>query len=74
MSTYEIKAIVDGQPTFEKPLASILSGLKVGGLFAPSTRLSTSQTGRGDGTRVYACESLSSMTRTAKRTNGGIVR
>jgi hypothetical protein len=31
MPTYEVQSIVDGQPTFGKPLSSILSGLKVGG-------------------------------------------
>ena len=31
MPTHQIKDIIDGQPTFEKPLASILSELKVGG-------------------------------------------
>lgn len=31
MPTYEVQSIVDGQPTFAKPLTSILSDLKVGG-------------------------------------------
>ena len=31
MPTYYVKAIIDGQPTFEKPLAEILSDCKKGG-------------------------------------------
>ena len=28
---YEVKSIINGQPTFEKPLSAILSDLEVGG-------------------------------------------
>ena len=31
MPTHEVKSIIDGEPTFEKPLKEILSELKVGG-------------------------------------------
>lgn len=31
MSTYEVKSIIDNQPTFEKPLQEIFSELTVGG-------------------------------------------
>ena len=39
MPTYEVKSIIDGQPTFEKPLSSILSGLVVGGCIKTLTPL-----------------------------------
>ena len=31
MPTYQVRAIIDGQPTFDKPLTTILGGLKQGG-------------------------------------------
>lgn len=31
MPTYEVQSIIDGQPTFEKPLNEILDELKIGG-------------------------------------------
>lgn len=31
MAMYQVKTIIDGQPTFEKPLSEILSELKMGG-------------------------------------------
>ena len=39
MSTYEVKQIIDGQPCFEKPLATILSDLKLGGALQTLTPL-----------------------------------
>lgn len=31
MATHEVKSIIDGEPTFKKPLSEILAELKVGG-------------------------------------------
>jgi len=35
MATYEVVSIIDGQPTFEKPLSDILSDLKAGAADEP---------------------------------------
>jgi len=39
MPTYEVKQIIDGEPTFEKPLKEILAELKVGGALKTMTPL-----------------------------------
>ena len=39
MPTHQVKAIIDNMPTFEKPLADILSGLVVGGAIKTLTPL-----------------------------------
>jgi hypothetical protein len=39
MPTYQVKAIIDNMPTFEKPLADILSDLVVGGAIKTLTPL-----------------------------------
>ena len=37
MPTHEVKSIIDGEPTFEKPLAEILAELKLGGALKTMT-------------------------------------
>ena len=39
MPTYEVKSIVDGQPTFEKPVSEIFADLKEGGAVKTLTPL-----------------------------------
>ena len=39
MPTYQVQTIVDGQPTFEKPLNEILADLKIGGAIKTLTPL-----------------------------------
>ncbi len=39
MPTYPVKSIIEGQPTFEKPLSSILGGLVMGGCIKTLTPL-----------------------------------
>ena len=39
MSTYQVKSIINGEPTFSKPLTAILSELKVGGCIKTLTPL-----------------------------------
>ena len=45
-TTYQVKSMVDGQPTFEKPLQEILSELEYGGaikLLSPAEYITTQQ-------------------------------
>ena len=39
MPTHEVKSVIDGEPTFEKPLAKILAELQVGGALKTLTPL-----------------------------------
>lgn len=39
MPTYQVQSIVEGQPTFEKPLSEILADLKIGGAIKTLSQL-----------------------------------